>query len=245
MRPPAPSERDVRVAPHPALAHPVTRLSTQGPSRLTGGSGTRSVSPLDTPGSAAGALEIGGIRSPCRTSSSVPRDGCPDESPARSPLSRLLQVHPLGHARVLRAPRMLPSRLSHSDASRARARQFAYTRATCEQAARPVPDSWAAHLEHPCPSQRSPVGESMTPSSSLPPNPICAICSKPIRSGFIYTKGSDAIHIRCRTQQLHLDALDQRDRARLAIESIGAMPSCQRPTWLRAWSDSPRCGLAP
>ena len=58
----------------------------------------------------------------------------------------------------------------------------------------------------------------MTPSSSLPPNPICAICSKPIRSGFIYTKGSDAIHIRCRTQQLHLDALDQRDRARLAIE---------------------------
>ena len=135
----------------------------------------------------------------------MPRDGCPDESPARSPLSRLLQVHPLGHARVLRAPRMLPSRLSHSDASRARARQFAYTRATCEQAARPVPDSWAAHLEHPCPSQRSPVGESMTPSSSLPPNPICAICSKPIRSGFIYTKGSDAIHIDAiGEQQLHL-----------------------------------------
>ena len=60
----------------------------------------------------------------------------------------------------------------------------------------------------------------MTPSSSppAPPDPTCAICSKPIRSGFIYTKGGEAIHISCRTQQLHLDALDQGDRARLAIE---------------------------
>ena len=60
----------------------------------------------------------------------------------------------------------------------------------------------------------------MTPSSSppVPPDPTCAIWSKPIRSGFIHTKGGEAIHIRCRTQQLHLDALDQWDRTRLAIE---------------------------
>ena len=61
----------------------------------------------------------------------------------------------------------------------------------------------------------------MTPSSSslpVPPDPTCAICSKPIRSGFIHNKGGEAIHIRCRTQQLQVDALDQGDRARLAIE---------------------------
>ena len=58
----------------------------------------------------------------------------------------------------------------------------------------------------------------MTPPSSLPPDPTCAICSKPIRSAFIYTKDGEAIHIRCRTQQVHLEALDQGDRARLAIE---------------------------
>jgi hypothetical protein len=41
----------------------------------------------------------------------------------------------------------------------------------------------------------------MTPSLSRPPDPTCAICAKPIRSGCIHTKGGEAIHIRCRAQQ--------------------------------------------
>ena len=80
----------------------------------------------------------------------------------------------------------------------------------------------------------------MTPSSSppVPPDPTCAIWSKPIRSGFIHTKGGEAIHIRCRTQQLHLDALDQWDRTRLAIEDreiLGQRLRHLRATESEAW----------
>jgi CheY-like chemotaxis protein len=48
------------------------------------------------------------------------------------------------------------------------------------------------------------------PSSSLPPDPICARCSKPVRSGgFIETTVGEVVHIGCHSQQLQLDLLDQ------------------------------------
>ena len=61
----------------------------------------------------------------------------------------------------------------------------------------------------------------MTPSSSppVPSDPACALCSKPIRSGgFIQIKVGEVVHIRCRSRQLQLDALNQVDQARLALE---------------------------
>src|SRR5262249_62196347 len=60
------------------------------------------------------------------------------------------------------------------------------------------------------------------PSSSPPPSPedtTCVFCSKPIRSGgYIQFETGELFHIRCRSRQLQLAALDQRDRARLAVE---------------------------
>ena len=54
--------------------------------------------------------------------------------------------------------------------------------------------------------------------TARPANPHLRPLLKPIRSGFIYTKGGEAVHIRCRTHQLHLETLDQEDRARRALE---------------------------
>jgi hypothetical protein len=59
-----------------------------------------------------------------------------------------------------------------------------------------------------------------TPSSGpAPPHPICAICSKPIRSGgFIQIATGEVVHLRCRSEQLVLRGLNLRERGRLAIE---------------------------
>jgi hypothetical protein len=57
-------------------------------------------------------------------------------------------------------------------------------------------------------------------SRSLPPDPacpICSICSKPVRStGFILSAHGEVFHIRCRSQQLQLRAIEQADRAKAA-----------------------------
>jgi hypothetical protein len=60
----------------------------------------------------------------------------------------------------------------------------------------------------------------MTPSLSppVPPDPTCAVCSKPIRSGgFTQTKMGEVVHTRCRSKELRLRAIEQQDRARLTI----------------------------
>src|SRR5262249_27238127 len=74
-----------------------------------------------------------------------------------------------------------------------------------------------------CPARdghAAPRGILMSPSLSprLPSDPTCAICSKPIVGGYLQTEAGEVYHIRCRTQRLHLTALDQTDRARLAVE---------------------------
>src|SRR5262245_40919354 len=55
--------------------------------------------------------------------------------------------------------------------------------------------------------------------SSLPSDPSCALCSKPVRTGaYIQTDTGEFVHIRCRSRELQLAAYDQGDRARRAIE---------------------------
>src|SRR5262249_33086953 len=65
----------------------------------------------------------------------------------------------------------------------------------------------------------APGGVPMPPLSPLvPPDPTCAICSKPIVGGYLQTEAGEYYHLRCQSQQLRLNALDQTDRARLAVE---------------------------
>ena len=56
-------------------------------------------------------------------------------------------------------------------------------------------------------------------SFPLPPSdPICALCSKPVRSGgYLVSPTGETFHIRCRSWDLQLAALEQHDRARVAI----------------------------
>ena len=66
----------------------------------------------------------------------------------------------------------------------------------------------------------------MTPSLSSPnpPDPACAVCSKPLVSeGFVQTTAGDVVHIGCRSHQIRVDALDNADRARPAIERSAAL----------------------
>jgi len=61
----------------------------------------------------------------------------------------------------------------------------------------------------------------MTPSLSppVPPDPPCAVCATPIRSGgFFQTKMGEFVHIRCRIEEHRPRTTEQHDRARLAIE---------------------------
>ena len=61
----------------------------------------------------------------------------------------------------------------------------------------------------------------MTPSSPppVPPDPPCAICSKPIRSGgVVQTRIGEFAHIRCGGEELRLRATEPQDRVRLTIE---------------------------
>ena len=43
----------------------------------------------------------------------------------------------------------------------------------------------------------------MTPSSSppVPPDPPCAVCSKPIQSGYIQTQMGEVVHTSCRSEE--------------------------------------------
>jgi len=57
----------------------------------------------------------------------------------------------------------------------------------------------------------------MTVSPPVPSDATCAVCSKPIRSGgFIITKDGETVHIRCRSEQLRLEAIEPQARAELA-----------------------------
>src|SRR5262245_59263323 len=57
------------------------------------------------------------------------------------------------------------------------------------------------------------------PSSPPPPEATCASCSKPIHpAGSIKPEPAEFFHIRCRSRQLHVAAIEHRDRSRLAIE---------------------------
>ena len=53
----------------------------------------------------------------------------------------------------------------------------------------------------------------------LPSDPICVRCSKPIQSsGYLVSPSGEASHIRCRSRDLQQAALEERDRARHAID---------------------------
>jgi hypothetical protein len=57
------------------------------------------------------------------------------------------------------------------------------------------------------------------PPSPSPADPVCILCSKPIRfGGFVHTYAGQYMHIRCRSQKLHLTVLDEGERARRAVE---------------------------
>ncbi len=70
----------------------------------------------------------------------------------------------------------------------------------------------------------------MTPSSSppVPPDLTCAVCSKPIQSGYIQTQMGEVVHIRCRSEELRLKASEQQERARLTIELADLVEKAQR-----------------
>src|SRR5262245_4183457 len=51
-----------------------------------------------------------------------------------------------------------------------------------------------------------------------PPDPVCVRCSKPVRDGFLVSPTGEVSHIRCRTREFQLIALEEQDRARRAIE---------------------------
>ena len=76
----------------------------------------------------------------------------------------------------------------------------------------------------------------MTPPSSppVPPDPTCPVCSKPVRSGgFILTERGGAVHIRCHSQELRLSAIEQGDRARVAIARASSLVERTRASQLR------------
>src|SRR5262245_5331783 len=62
------------------------------------------------------------------------------------------------------------------------------------------------------------------PLPPFPPNPFCASCSKPIRSGgYILSPSGEVFHIRCRSRDLQLNSLEERARARIARERSVAL----------------------
>ena len=62
----------------------------------------------------------------------------------------------------------------------------------------------------------------MTPSSSppVPTDPTCAVCSKPIQSGYIQTQMGEVVHIRCRSEE---------DQARLTRAWAMRCAACHHP----------------
>src|SRR5262245_24666542 len=62
------------------------------------------------------------------------------------------------------------------------------------------------------------------PPPPLPPDPTCARCSKPVRSGgFLLSPTGEVLHILCRSRELQLEGLGASDRARIAIELAEAL----------------------
>src|SRR5262245_22865589 len=82
--------------------------------------------------------------------------------------------------------------------------------------------------------------------------PVCPVCSKPVRSGtLVLFEHGELFHVRCRSRTLELTAMREVDRARIAQERAARflaeaerrLASLKPPSGLRAGRDTcPVCG---